>query len=159
MEEFRRRERGGENQTRENMKGACENEWRIVHRWIIVATVNAMKQPWTWIVSQTHAQNTIHSWYLLFSLCPMMSLVQKKQTNNKTTATTTTTKQKGKGKPGVKAKYSQFLFLRHIFVWHPSASLHIWLSGNKSTTAITLLHRLYHNYTFLTANKSFCTLS
>lgn len=62
-------------------------------------------------------------------------------------------KQKGKGKAGVKAKYSQFLFLRHIFVWHPSASLHIWLSGNKSTTAITLQHRLYYNYTFLTANN------
>ena len=104
-----------------------------------------------------HAQNNVHSWYLLFSFCPMMSFVQKKKTT--TTTATTTTKQKGKRKAGVKAKYSQFLFLRHIFVWHPSAFLHIWLSGNKSATAITLLHRLYHNYTFLTANKSFCTLS
>ena len=76
---------------------------------------------------------------------------------NKTTTTTTT--KKGERKAGVKPKYSQFLFLRHIFVWHPSASLHISLSGNKSRTAITFLHRLYHNYTFLTANKSFCTLS
>ena len=67
--------------------------------------------------------------------------------------------QKGKGKARIKGKYSQFLFLRHIFVWHPSASLHISLSGNKRTTPITLLHRSYHNYTFLTANKSFCTLS
>ena len=48
-----------------------------------------MKQPWTWIVSQIHAQNTIHSWYFLFSFCPMMSFVQKKKT-------TTTTKQKNK---------------------------------------------------------------
>ena len=145
MEEVRSREREGENPTRENTKGARENEWRVTHRW---TTVNAMKQPWTWIVSQTHAQNTIHSWYFLFSFCPMMSFVQKKNNNNNKTK-----KQKGKRKAGVKTKYSQFLFLRHIFVWPPSAFLHIWLSGNKSTTAITLLHRLYHNYTFLTANN------
>ena len=103
-----------------------------------------------------HAQNTVHSSYLLFSFCPMMSFVQKKNNNN---SNNNKKKQKGKRKAGVKAKYSQFLFLRHIFVWHPSAFLHIWLSGNKRATAITLLHRLYHNYTFLTANKSFCTLS
>ena len=27
-----------------------------------------------------HVQNTVHSWYLLFSFCPMMSFVQKKKT-------------------------------------------------------------------------------
>ena len=143
MEEVRRRERGGENQTRENRKGARENEWRVTHRWIILATVNAMKQPWPWKVSQTHARNTIHSWHFFFFLFYDDFCAKKQQQQ----------KQKGKGKAGVKAKYSQFLFLRHIFVWHPSASLHIWLSGNKSTTAITLQHRLYYNYTFLTANN------
>ena len=148
MEEVRRRERERENQTRENTKGARENEWRVTHSWIIVATVNAMKQPCPWQVSQTRVQNTIHSWYLLFSFCPMMSFAQKKNTNK-----TTTKKQKGKRKAGVKAKYSQFLFLRHIFVWHPSAFLHIWLSGNKRTTAIFLLHSLSHNYMFLVANN------
>ena len=55
---------------------------------------------------------------------------------------------KGERKAGVKPKYSQFLFLRHIFVWHPSASLHISLSGNKGRTAITFLHSLCHNYMF-----------
>ena len=80
----------------------------------------------------------------------MMSFVQKKTKKQQQQQK----KQKGKRKAGVKAKYSQFLFLRHIFVWHPSAFLHIWLSGNQSATAITLLHRLYHNCTFLTANKS-----
>ena len=78
-----------------------------------------------------------------------MSFVQKNNNNKK---------QKGKGKAGVKAKYSQFLFLRHIFVWRPWAFLHIWLSGNKRTTDIILLQSLYHNYTFLALDKSFCTL-
>ena len=156
MEEVWRRDRGGENQTQENTKGARENKWRVTHRWIIVATVNAMKQPWTWTVSQIMPK-TLSILDICYFPFVLWCLLCKKKTT--TTATTTKKKQKGKRKAGVKAKYSQFLFLRHIFVWHPSAFLHIWLSGNKSATAITLLHRLYHNYTFLTANKSFCTLS
>ena len=97
--------------------------------------------------SQSGSRPKHYPFLIFVFFCPMMIFEQKKKQQQQQQ------KQKGKGKAGVKAKYSQFLFLRHIFVWHPSASLHIWLSGNKSTTAITLLHRLYHNYTFLTANN------
>ena len=152
VEEVRRRERGGENHTPENTNGARENEWRVTHRWIIVATVNAMKQPWPWKVSQTHAQNTIHSWYLLFSFCPMMFLCKKTKQQQKQQ------QKKVKGRLESNQNTHSFCFfvtflfgiLQHLFIFR-----FLGIKVEQPLPSCTV----YATIICLAVNKSFCTLS